>query len=591
MKRKAMRTSVRILAASAILAGVTSVVNADIYYYNHAGSLTSQDWVGAGIWTPDAGNTSGGTFPNAVGDRAIFNSLATANNPAQTANHIVSLNTTATLTDKTVGEINFNLDSGTAFRNEIRAGQGGTLIFDATGAGPAKISESNSATAMGLSTITCPMLLNDPLEVTVNNTSNRADGLALRLQGNISGAGGITKHGPTNSNLTMVPLAGNSYTYTGPTVLGNAGDGTGGRTQMSPAGSPTLSTSFTIEGNAQLEPTATGSYQLGAGTLFLNSDGTGNTGAFGVNAGSIRQSRDTNGFQVTITNSSVVLQAPLNIIHVQTGGGSGGDPSNGFIKFTGVISGGSTNVLNFTPTGHDNNTGTYVMENTNTFSGGIELKGGRLSPGDFITDGGVFNSATTTTHPNATLGTGNVHVNATSVFVNSASFSRLTIQSGVLNAISNSATLWLDGNNDNGDRRAFAELGDSVAEVVKALKLGLAGTTQLGGVTYGSSTSPAMFQDNTYFTGNGMIQVGALGDCNSDGTVDGGDYVVWRKSYSGNTALYDLWRANYGNTAPGSGSGSGLSSGSVPEPSTFGLVGLVGSIFAATRRRRFASRQ
>jgi hypothetical protein len=80
-----------------------------------------------------------------------------------------------------------------------------------------------------------------------------------------------------------------------------------------------------------------------------------------------------------------------------------------------------------------------------------------------------------------------------------------------------------------------------------------------------------------------------LGDFNSDGKVDAGDYDTWRKAFDGsptapNTALandgglgtpittahYNLWRANFGNP-PGAGSGD-LLSASIPEPSSMLLL-------------------
>jgi hypothetical protein len=66
------------------------------------------------------------------------------------------------------------------------------------------------------------------------------------------------------------------------------------------------------------------------------------------------------------------------------------------------------------------------------------------------------------------------------------------------------------------------------------------------------------------------------GDYNNDGTVDGADYVVWRKglgtSYSQND--YDVWRTQFGKTA---GNASVLPSthslsGAVPEPATLILI-------------------
>jgi hypothetical protein len=93
---------------------------------------------------------------------------------------------------------------------------------------------------------------------------------------------------------------------------------------------------------------------------------------------------------------------------------------------------------------------------------------------------------------------------------------------------------------------------------------------------------------------------GGLGDFNSDGTVDAGDYATWRKGAepdNANNALandnglgtpigsahYDLWRANFGNPP---GAGSGLSGGAVPEPASVGLVVIGLGTFGLGRRGR-----
>jgi WD40-like Beta Propeller Repeat len=80
------------------------------------------------------------------------------------------------------------------------------------------------------------------------------------------------------------------------------------------------------------------------------------------------------------------------------------------------------------------------------------------------------------------------------------------------------------------------------------------------------------------------------GDYNRDGSVDAGDYVVWRKGL-GKTYTqtdYEVWRANFGSTA---GSGSALPSADplsagTPEPATFVLL-LSASVGFGTSLRSF----
>jgi hypothetical protein len=88
---------------------------------------------------------------------------------------------------------------------------------------------------------------------------------------------------------------------------------------------------------------------------------------------------------------------------------------------------------------------------------------------------------------------------------------------------------------------------------------------------------------------------GVLGDFNSDGKVDAGDYDTWRKNNGTSNALandnglgtpigsshYDLWRAHFG-APPGSGS---LVGASVPEPAT-ALLSIVGLTIFWQRVRR-----
>jgi hypothetical protein len=102
------------------------------------------------------------------------------------------------------------------------------------------------------------------------------------------------------------------------------------------------------------------------------------------------------------------------------------------------------------------------------------------------------------------------------------------------------------------------------------------------------------------------IQLAVAGDYNHNGTVDSGDYLVWRQNYGSTTLLdadgdlngvvdavdYTIWRKNFGNSLPGAGSAISvdagqslpLFSGAVPEPS--GIVLLLTAITAIALRAR-----
>jgi hypothetical protein len=82
---------------------------------------------------------------------------------------------------------------------------------------------------------------------------------------------------------------------------------------------------------------------------------------------------------------------------------------------------------------------------------------------------------------------------------------KLSIQTGVLNAIADTATLSLAG----GGTAAFADdgfvdLGGGVNEIIRGLVLG--GVSQPVG-TYGGSLSPAQFKNDEYFGGSGIVTV------------------------------------------------------------------------------------
>jgi hypothetical protein len=104
----------------------------------------------------------------------------------------------------------------------------------------------------------------------------------------------------------------------------------------------------------------------------------------------------------------------------------------------------------------------------------------------------------------------------------------------------------------------------------------------------GSPSGPGSYNYQLLDSGSTIdLQISLLGDFNLDGSVDGGDYVVWRKGL-GTTytqAHYDVWLAHFGESV-----GSGAASGSavVPEPAAvtlllFGVGALLG------RRKRYGA--
>jgi fibronectin-binding autotransporter adhesin len=208
--------------------------------------------------------------------------------------------------------------------------------------------------------------------------------------------------------------------------------------------------------------------------------------------------------------------------------------------------------------------GTTVLSGANSFTGGA------------IVDGGTLSASLAST---ATFGGGDVTVNA----------GNAAIGTGVADAIGNTKKLTLLGGGIAGADTGYIDLAAGISERVGTLVLG--STTQTNGLTYGSTSSSALVQNNEYFSGAGIISMGVPGDYNGDQVVDGGDYVQWRKSpgtYGGTPGGYNLWRANYGATGPGSGAGAGrlIGGGSVPEPGTISLVIFaIGSVAATSRRR------
>ena len=108
---------------------------------------------------------------------------------------------------------------------------------------------------------------------------------------------------------------------------------------------------------------------------------------------------------------------------------------------------------------------------------------------------------------------------------------------------------------------------------------------------YNTGVNPqSAFFDDFSLTSNAAA--GVPGDYNGNGVVDMADYVLWRNGGplqnevntvgTVDASDYTAWRARFGNT---SGSGSGLGSAKVPEPTSmcFVLMAVVGGLVARRR--------
>src|SRR5262249_44717737 len=108
--------------------------------------------------------------------------------------------------------------------------------------------------------------------------------------------------------------------------------------------------------------------------------------------------------------------------------------------------------------------------------------------------------------------------------------------------------------------------------------------------------NPGLANPNDYFAGTGTVTVvpsGVPGDFNGDGVVNAGDYATWRKGgpllndfTPGNQPEdYTFWRSRFG-ASSNPGSGSGLSTSAVPEPSCLGLIGGLLALVTVGRRKK-----
>lgn len=491
------------------------------------------NWVNQSSWVENL-------VPNSVGASAVFNSPTASRNMDLDGQF-------------TVGTVTFNSTNSPGFTQNIRNFQlfGDLLTFDAVGDGPAFINAIGSGADN--SRLQSDMFFQDTVVANVSNIVGNATAGALTISGNVTGPGGFTKTGDGRISFTFnANDTGQIKSWEGPTNVN------GGRWRTSLGGTNAmLTSSFTIDGG-QVEMIGDGSYTFGLGPVKLSGNGPA-TGPFAAFPGVIRPSTNT----VTSITNPVVLQSD-SVVHIQ---GS----ATGAITFSGIVSGGGGFIQ--TALNSDANLGRIIFTNTNTYTGGTTVNGGRME----------------VSGTDATFGDGDVFVrNPALVLTNGAgiagAISRLVISTGVSNAISDTAVLSIDGS-----MRGIVELGAGINETVGSLILG--GVVQTAAGSYGAPGSGANFELDQFFAGSGVVTIAASpglnGDYNGDGTVNAADYVLWRKSPGDFGTVpdgYDIWRENYGESNAGSGNGA------VPEPTALGVIGVLVSNLASCRWRRANNR-
>jgi fibronectin-binding autotransporter adhesin len=389
----------------------------------------------------------------------------------------------------TFGSLTVNNTSG--FTNTFTSGTS-SVFLDAAGAGPATISLLGNATSNGAPTsLQSNWVLNDSLLLTVDKTSSGSSVADVNINGSMSGDGGLIKAGLGTAVLTNG--SGITKTYTGPTVVQEGRLRVG--TLSGAPGVPLGNTSgVTVNAGAQLDlgtfggSANTGSLRFGAASapLSINGDGlqpgTPTGGNFG-SSGAIRSEMTG-----TLLNNIVVQSNDATI----TVNGAANT-----LTLSGVISGDASSRLAFGGFGNAPDGGKIVLGADNTYAGGTVIRRGVVEVGG-----------------TADLGSGDVLVDGASDLgpnppIYGLAAGRLSILTGAVNAIDDTATLTLTGDTamfggvGDGAPGGFVSLGAGVNEIVGGLVLG--GITQTELTTYGSTSSTALIQDDRYFQGMGIV--------------------------------------------------------------------------------------
>lgn len=301
---------------------------------------------------------------------------------------------------------------------------------------------------------------------------------------------------------------------------------------------------------------------------------------------------DLNGLTQQIASLSGALGATVAL-----GAGQLIINSSASTQFSGVISGAGGSLVK-------DGTDAFTVTGSSTYSGGTTIRGGTLRVSNLFGSGTGSGAVAVLT--GGTLGGtgtigGAVTVNEGGRIAPGASVGNLKV--GSLNLAPGSI---LDFEFDTVSNADVSDLINVTAGNGLTINGGLLNITNLGNMTAGTYTlldyvgdlggSLASISFGSLPTGfdyqlvNNMsatsidliVSTSLLGDYNSDGAVDAADYVLWRKNPPayGDSAGYDVWRQNFGNSASASASSM---SAAVPEPAASSCISMIAIVAALLR--------
>jgi fibronectin-binding autotransporter adhesin len=270
----------------------------------------------------------------------------------------------------------------------------------------------------------------------------------FNLNGNVSGAGNLNLAATFNSSGLL--LGGTNSSYSGTATVS-------GQNVRIASTAASANAAWVVNGALQLESAGSNTYDLGS------LSGTGNINGHAINASPGPVSTIVEGaLNASTTFSGTIINQAVND------------------AVTGNNDAAANNVLALTKVG----TGTLTLSGSSAYTGGTTVSGGILSVA-----------------PGGNVGKGNVSVMSTAV--------QLTIQTGVVDAISDNATLSLaGGGTGNTADVGCAFLDAGINETVGGLILGGAVQTTPG--TYGSLASSATFKSDEYWSGSGLVTLAAV---------------------------------------------------------------------------------